>query len=396
MLLAAPLVGALTAAVAALAGRCLGGTALIDTAGLTGALGFFSVGALYVPALLAGFGRPRAYLFFSAAQLVAALAFTWLLTARSATLAAALAAALLAGVQGFGLALVLFLRAARPLPAWRGGRQQVREAVRYGWPVGMGSALYTLGYQADHLVAGFLFGSARYSLYAGGAWTLPVGALMQQGQGQALLPALAGRHLAGEREAFWQAWREHARPALAAAAFLFWGLFASAPDLLRVALGPGFTASVPVFRLYALTVPLRMVLAGLPLRAAGKTRWEIPASLLLLAVNLGAGLLLGPRLGLAGPALGVLIALAAWAVYALALTVRELKAPVGSLVPFTTAALWLVAAGLAAGLAFLLAGTLATGPSAPRLLAFWALYGGLCALAWRTMRGGLVRGGPVP
>src|SRR5262249_31065685 len=161
-----------------------------------------------------------------------------------------------------------------------------------------------------------------------------VGALMQQGQGQALLPTLAGRHQAGEEEGFWQAWRTHARPALAAAAFLFWGLFASAPDLLQVALGPGFAASVPVFRIYALTLPLRMLLAGLPLRAAGRPRWEIGASLLLLAVNLLAGLLLGPRLGFAGPALGVLLGLAAWAAYAVVATHRALKASPALLVPF--------------------------------------------------------------
>src|SRR4029453_737896 len=107
------------------------------------------------------------------------------------------------------------------------------------------------------------------SLCAGGAGALPAGALMQQGQGQALLPALAQRHQAREGEAFWHAWREHARPAVAAAAFLFWGLFASGADLLHVALGPGFAASVSIFRLYALTLPLRMVLIGLPLRAAG-------------------------------------------------------------------------------------------------------------------------------
>jgi O-antigen/teichoic acid export membrane protein len=384
MLAAALLVGALTAGAAALAGLLLRSAPLSHSVGLAGALGFFSAGALYAPPLLVGLGRARGYLLFSAVQLLGALVFTGLLIQTSRTLAAALTAALLAAGQGFGIALSLFVRAARPWPAGASWRASVAEALRYGWPLGAGSTLYTLGYQADHLVANLLFGPARYSLYAGGAWALPAGALMQQGQGQALLPAMAGRHQAGEPDAFWEAWREHARPALAAAAFLFWGLFASAADLLHVALGAGFAASVPVFRIYALTLPLRMLLVGLPLRAAGQTRWEIRASLLLLAVNLLAGTLLGPRLGLPGPALGVLIALAAWALYALRVTSRQLQLSPGALIPFAGAARSLAATALAAGAASLLAGNFVPGPSAARLATFWALYGGVSTLAWRT------------
>lgn len=386
MLLLLPVAGAATGGLVLVASRWLDSPALAGAFWHACWLGGLNVWILFAPALFLARRQPGRYLLLAGLQLGTGLALTAAFTVPSPSLSAALLASVLTAAQGALLTLLAFLPVCRPGTFAELGKDQLLPALRYGYPVALGGFLYTAGYQVDHLVASLMLPAADYGLYAGGAWQIPVARLAQHGQTVTLVPVLAAHHSALRHRAFWADWLRLARPAAIAGAVLFWGVFWSAPDILGLALGPGYTASAPVFRVYALLLPLRMMAVNLPLRAIGSPRAEIGAGLVLALTSLGVGLGLGNSLGLVGPALGMLAGMCAWVVYLLGATVWALKVSLSQLLPLRLLWATLAATGVTAlGSALALAWLRSEGPLV-RLGVFWGLYTALTYLLWSLGR----------
>ena len=385
MVLLMPALGLSSAGLVLLASRLLDRPQLADAAAAAAWLGAFNVYLLFAAPVFIGRRKPGHYLLFAGAQLATGTGLTALLTWQSPTLSAALLAAILTAAQGCCLTLLAFVLVARPGPLAELWKQHVVPGLRYGWPTALGGFLSLAGYQVDHLVASLLFSATDYGLYAGGAWQLPVGSLAHHGQATTLLPVMAGHYQANRRQAFWADWHRLVRPAGIAGAFLFWGVFWTAADIIRLVLGPAYDASVAVFRVYVWLLPLRVAAIYLPLRATGSTRAEIGAGLVLGVVSLVVGLALGPHLGLVGPALGVVAGMCAWATYLLLATIRTLKVSLVQLLPVSALATSLVIAGGIAALCFAVVGRALREPSGQRLAIFWGLYTAVALMVWKLM-----------
>jgi O-antigen/teichoic acid export membrane protein len=388
MLIATLLCGALTGITVVAASGALHSAALRDSSLLAGVGAALGIHSLFIGPVLISARAVRRYLAYSVAYVCLLSFLTWLFVNRSPNLNSALTAAAIAAAGGWvATAVILFVNGSNA--SAREAARSLPGAIRYGGPIAASSALYSVAYQADHLVATSLLGQASYALYAAGAWQLPVGPLVQRAQADILLPILSEHHANERTEEFWLEWRRLVVPWTAMGAVLFWGLFPVSTDVTRVLLGPAFDASAVVLQVYALLLPLRMTAIAVPLRAAGVTWLDMVASIGFAVVSLGVGALVTPTLGLAGPAVGMTAGYVAWLGVNVEATRRMLDARLSDIIPIRAILSGFIVVGLAALPARLVSHSL-FGPGAKRLACYVVLYGAVVFMmyaGWRRGRG---------
>ncbi len=315
----------------------------------------------------------------------------WIGTHGGAALPLVLAVAAAASAPSLVAAVAVCLREAwsarrcflTPIVFWR---EAIRPALNYGGPIAAGAFLYLLAYQADHLVASGTLHPLQYGIYAAGAWQLPLGSLIQQTQRQTLLPRFTALLAHSDRTEFRRTWLGLVRPGAWLGAFLFWGVFAGAPDGLAFLLGPGYAGAVPVFRVYSLLLLTQMTAFCLPLWAAGQTRVDALAGMAFLVINLAVGSWLSDRFGLIGPALGVVGGLSAWTAIVVAGAARVLRLRIRDLVPIGPQGLGILGLGVTAAVSWSAASAIAPASPGGRLVLFAGIYSVLSGTIWYGLR----------
>ncbi|MGE0453603.1 MAG: lipopolysaccharide biosynthesis protein [Vicinamibacteria bacterium] len=205
------------------------------------------------------------------------------------------------------------------------------EQLRYALPFGAAAALENLQASLHLYAVGHAFDAAAFAVYAVGCLQVPLVDLVTGSAGSVLMVRLAGEP---GREAAAAAWTE----TIARMAFLLFPLVAwleaVAPDVIAVLYPPSYLASVPVFRVFCLTILLGALPTDAVLRARAQTRFLLLANAArLLLVIVAIGWCLG-AFGLAGGALATLLAAAAAKAASLARVRRLLETGPGRLLPW--------------------------------------------------------------
>ena len=365
--------GALTAILTGGAGRLLHSSTLVANTSVAALVGALAVHSIFIAPLLLSQRASGRYVVFATTVTSLTCALSWLFAVRDPRAHAALVAAAIANGAAWTATAILLAHAARPTSVreWIAGS---RESLAYGVPIGVSSALFIVSYQIDHAIASRMFAPAGYAIYAAGAWQLPIGPVVQRAQADVLLPALSAHHAGGSAAEFWDEWRRVVAPFAVIGSVLFWGVFPMAGDLVRVLFGPGFEGSANVLRVYTLLLPLRMIAYTLPLRAAGRTTLDVVACIAFGLVNFAVGALVTPRIGLVGPATGVVAGYCAWVAVNLIGTARVLGANFRLIVPIRPIAIGFFAAAVASLPAWWVAvGWFRQG--LPQLVVYAGLYG---------------------
>lgn len=216
--------------------------------------------------------------------------------------------ALVAGTAVLAVAKAVAFPMAAPLPgmpsfSFRG----LRGALRFGGTVTMERVLWFLYSQADLLIAGKLLGSHGAGLYVIGKSVarIPADKLAPVLQ-QVALPALSRIH---ERGAIGGSLSSGIGIVSLVSFPTFFGLAAVAPDLVPLLLGPHWESAVIVLQCYAAVLPLGLanMLVLTALKASGQPETSLANVALGTAIMLAA-FIVGSRWGLAGLALGWVIA----------------------------------------------------------------------------------------
>ncbi len=163
-------------------------------------------------------------------------------------------------------------------------------------------------FQFDRLVVSRNFTPALYAVYAIGAVELPLSVIVQQAVNAVLVPAMTRHYAAGDMPGLTALWKRAIRRTSLVLLPTFVFFMLTAEETVRILYGAAYHESAVVFRIYLCLVPLRVATYGIITQAIGKTRVNLSASLVLLAVNAVLVLALVGPLGLPGPAVATVLA----------------------------------------------------------------------------------------
>ncbi len=308
------------AVVGALALRGVLATAFTNP-GLKGALTLYApflfcafVFAVGPPALVAG-GRPRPAAILNAtlgvcifvASVIAAVISP---TGSSIALGLTIAGAVAAGASFAVVSRVMSLRLHDPVRF-----ASMHALLGYGLPLALTGLAGTVGFQLDRVVVGSTFSPATFAIYALGAVEIPIGLLIGQAVTNVLIPPLTLRWRDGDRAGMVALWQSAMCKTSLVLFPLFTFFLAMSADVVRTLYGSGYSASLPVFRIYLFLVPMRIATWGLIPQAIGRTRINLAASVVILVGNAVVAISLVHPLGIEGAALAAPISVVIAAVY---------------------------------------------------------------------------------
>jgi O-antigen/teichoic acid export membrane protein len=310
---------------------------------LIGLQRFVAFSAVYIVASVATYGTPILFLHFWPG--VASVVYGWLV---GATLGLALCAVVVLRVS-----LLPSARSNGPRSAWVGGRM-FRGVLTYSIPILASTIVGTAGSYVDRLVLASLVNLSTVGIY-NYAILLTTGSLFIAGPfATVLVPRISQSF--GRREFNQIRAMGRTSTTLLVLGFVPFalGLAAVGPFLLHVLVGGGFIAASLPMALLLVIAALSIPYAILVSLASGIRRTSVLmyASGSALLANIGLSVLLVPRLGMIGAAIGNS------SMYWVALVVLYLALQGSDLVRFDTrsiARIWLVSACMAAVIAIPLA-----------------------------------------
>ena len=294
----------------------------------------FSVGP---PALVAG-GRPR-----PAAVLNAVLGVCIFVASAAAAVISPTGSSIalgltIAGAAAAGCSFVVVWRVMGLRGRDSARLDGMRELLGYGLPLALTGLAGTLGFQLDRVVVGSSFSPATFAIYALGAVEIPIGLLIGQAVTNVLIPVMTLRWRDGDRAGMVAVWQAAMCKTAAVLFPLFTFFMAMSADVVRTLYGSGYSASVPVFRIYLFLVPMRIATWGLIPQAIGRTRINLAASVVILVSNAVVAITLVHPLGIKGPALAAPISVVIAAVFYLTRLRSVTGFRVRQLVPFVALA----------------------------------------------------------
>lgn len=219
--------------------------------------------------------------------------------------AAVQATAFVAGMQ---LALGLWLLS-RLHPRNTASAPSLMEQLAYAVPLGASTLGLALGRQAGHAVVSIFSKPSDYAIYAVGAFEVPLLAVVTGSIITALLPLFSQLHHEGRLSEVLSIWHDSIRKLSLVVFPLFWLLMALSGPLVITLFSQRYRASTTIFRIFLLLLPFRTTIYSAILAAAGLTRILALGTACFVASAALLGLPLIKVLGIAGPAVALVLSM---------------------------------------------------------------------------------------
>jgi O-antigen/teichoic acid export membrane protein len=188
--------------------------------------------------------------------------------------------------------------------SWR----QIVDQQAYTAPYMIAAVLGATGYYADKCVVSWLRGAESFAIYANGAFELPFSGVLSGAVTMAILPSMVEYAKCGEKGLFLALWRR-AQTKVAMVLFPCFGFFLCfAPEAVVLLFSKRYVESIDIFRVYLFLVPVRICSFNVLMVPLRQNWMYALGHLLQLLLAYPACLVLCQKLGLAGAALGLVIA----------------------------------------------------------------------------------------
>ncbi|MCX7717725.1 MAG: oligosaccharide flippase family protein [Candidatus Sumerlaeaceae bacterium] len=283
-------------------------------------------------------------------------------------------ALVLAAIVRLATALIYAAFATRGHPWILTSRDLLREQAAYILPVGVVSLLDVLSTYLDRSLISIWYGNEDFAVYVYGAMEIPFISILMGSLMPVLLPRFSEMSLRDKTSAVLDLWhRATCKTAMVLFAVFFLFLWI-APSFLALLYSERYRSSALYFRIYLFLIPIRTVSFMPLLFALGRRNYVVTGSALDILLNfiLSVALIRLTPLGMAGAAVGTVVATIAQAWFYLAGIRRALGVAWGQVLPWAALAreamvvgglslvLWpLVVAGLPPSIEVLVAATLA-------------------------------------
>jgi O-antigen/teichoic acid export membrane protein len=182
-------------------------------------------------------------------------------------------------------------------------RELIRQQLRHAIPLSLSKLTGNWAKNLDRLLISFFLPADQFAIYSIGATGLPFINSITYSMNNVLLPRYVTLLTEGRLAEFRRLWHK-ATIGVARIIFpLFVFLFVMADLLIRWLYSARYGASVGIFRIYLLSLPLYFTGYGVVLRAVDRTDLILKYTLFFVSANLVISLILFKCLGMAGPAL---------------------------------------------------------------------------------------------
>jgi O-antigen/teichoic acid export membrane protein len=183
----------------------------------------------------------------------------------------------------------------------------VGEQLHFSVPLCLADAMSMLQVQVDKWVASLFYNAAAFAQYSIGATPLPFITVVRSAVYSVLLSEISALRAAGDIQRILAVWRAAVRKT----GLLFLPLLALcllvAKPLMSTFFTAQFSAAALPFQIYLGTLLVMIYPAPSVLLSLGLSWYNLRVNLIGIALAIGAGVALGGRLGLAGPALAVVV-----------------------------------------------------------------------------------------
>jgi len=286
--------------------------------------------------------------------------------------------AVLATTAAKAVSMLVYLRLSLPGERLRVEAHALREQLAYALPFALAVALFTMRAQVDQWVVATMLSPALYAMFSIATVFLPISALVRQPVFNAAMPRMSAAFGAGDLQAV----RDLITKTNGATAFvvlpLAGAIFAVAPEVVHIVYTSAYSQTADIMRIYLLGMVVSAFATGHLVQVIGHGRFA--------TINNGLCLILGAvisiagvkLLGVAGAAIGSVLALVISEAWTALVVARAVQTPVLQLLavrPLLPSLLAMVLATLAS----LAAGRGLEGYS------YWLAGGGkaaVYALAW--------------
>lgn len=174
--------------------------------------------------------------------------------------------------------------------------------LSYSLPLAASTCVGLIGGLLDKVIVALSFSPINYAIYSVGALEVPLDSIFQSSVANVLRAALPGLIAEGRLDEVVRIWRESVRKLalIMIPSFIF--LTAFAYRLITTLFTMRYEASVPVFRIYLLALPLNMFILSAVPQVFGRTKLNLYVSALMVATNAALSLILLHFVGMLGPA----------------------------------------------------------------------------------------------
>lgn len=229
--------------------------------------------------------------------------------------------------------------------------------MKYALPF---AAAIAVGLARDRLhsyVVAASFGTTQFAIYSVATIQLPFIGKLQQTVGEVSILDNSEHFSEGRLEEMRSIWHR----ATYSLALVLLPIFALAEvfagDAIRVFFGGDYASAAPIFRVYAVKIPILILLASAMLRATADMKVMLGADALSLGVTVGVLYLLVEPLGPLGAVVSLIAGRLAFALFAARRVIRRLEVPLSRFLRWgRMAAVFAIAVAAAGGSAALLAG----------------------------------------
>lgn len=180
----------------------------------------------------------------------------------------------------------------------------LRAQLKYAIPLGLSSMVGILTVQLDKLVVSGCFSPEQFAVFSIGAMELPVIGILANSVNSIILPAMSSMENRSAATAIYKASvRKNALIVFPIVAFCF----VMGSQIISLVYGTAYIQSVPYFRIYLFSLPLRIASYGILFQAFNQTKTILYSSIAALILNLGLNIILVKSLGMMGPALATVL-----------------------------------------------------------------------------------------
>ena len=209
----------------------------------------------------------------------------------------------------------------------------IRELLAFTIPLGLSTAVSTISLDMDKLIIGSLMDEASVAIYANAGKELPF-SLISTSFTAVFLPQIVLLVKNKETKVAVGRWKDIMEINYIILSFCVAASFVFAPQIISLLYSETYLAGVNIFRIYSLTLLLRITYWAMFLNAFGRTKEILLNSVICLILNMMLNVIFYHIIGFEGPAIATLFSILAIVILQIIRTSKLLKMPIFTFIPF--------------------------------------------------------------
>ena len=210
-----------------------------------------------------------------------------------------------------------------------------KKIIMFAVPMGLAALVAVINTELNRLIIGGLVDTETLAVYTNAAKELPI-TVFCTSISAVVMPFVVRNIQNGNNNEAVKLWNHSIKLSAYIMCFFAVAFFVFAPQVISVLYSNKFLSGVWVFRIYLLVLLFRLTYYGMILNAQGSTKIILVCSLISIAINIILCYVFFNIMGVIGPALATVIAVASMNIYQLYRTKKSLGVPFAAIYPVSS------------------------------------------------------------